>query len=353
MTAEIELLHIDDAEDVRAALAADVREGLTTTPKRLPSKWLYDARGSALFEQITRTPEYYLTRAETAILERVADDIIAAVAPAEIVEIGSGSSRKTRLLLEALHRHGAGDLYIPFDVSADAVEQAATTLLADYPWLTVRGVVGDFSQHLTEVPRSGRRLVALLGSTVGNAPPGEQVELLRGVAGMLEAGDALLLGADLVKDPEILEAAYDDAAGVTAAFTMNLVRVLQRELTAEIDIEALRHVARWMPGPAWVEIGIEAIRPTTLRFPTLDLEVALQAGERIRTEVSAKYTRTTLTDRLAAAGLALQAWHTDPDDLFAAALAAPASRATGPAPESGTWPSDRGSPDAADGTARR
>lgn len=325
MTAEIDLLHIDDADDVRAALAADVREGLTDTPKHLPSKWLYDARGSALFEEITRTPEYYLTRAEAAILERVADDIIAAVAPTELVEIGSGSSRKTRLLLEALHRHGAGgDLYIPFDVSADAVAKAAAALLADYPWLTVRGVVGDFSQHLTAVPRSGRRLVALLGSTIGNSPPNEQVELLRAIAGMLGDGDGLVLGADLVKEPAVLEAAYDDAAGVTAAFTMNLVRVLQRELDAEVDTDALRHAARWMPEPAWVEIGLEAVRPTTMRFPTLDLEVGLRAGEQIRTEVSAKYTRATLTDRLAAAGLVLRAWHTDPDDLFAVALAAPA-----------------------------
>lgn len=324
MTAEIDLLHIDDADDLQATLAGDVREGLTATPKRLPSKWLYDARGSALFEEITRTPEYYLTRTEAAILEQVADDIVAAVAPAEIVEIGSGSSRKTRLLLEALHRHGAGgDLYIPFDVSTDAVATAATALVADYPWLTVRGVVGDFSQHLTAVPRSGRRLVALLGSTVGNSPPDGQVALLRGITGMLEDGDALLLGADLVKEPEVLEAAYDDAAGVTAAFTMNLVHVLQRELEAEIDADALRHVARWMPGPAWVEIGLEAVRPTTMRFPTLDLDVGLRAGEKIRTEVSAKYTRQTLTDRLAAAGLALRAWHTDPDDLFAVALAAP------------------------------
>lgn len=324
MTADGDLVHVDDADAMRAALAADVREGLTATPRHLPPKWLYDARGSALFEEITRTPEYYLTRVEASILERVADDLIAELAPAEIVEIGSGSSRKTRLLLEALHRHGAGDLYVPFDVSADAVEQAATALLADYPWLTVQGVVGDFSQHLTEVPRSGRRLVALLGSTIGNYPPDEQVELLRGIADMLDDGDALLLGADLVKDPEVLEAAYDDAAGVTAAFTMNLVRVLQRELDAEIDADALRHVARWRPGPAWVEIGLEAVRPTTLRFPTLDLEVALRAGEQIRTEVSAKYTRATLTDRLAAADLRLCAWHTDPEDLFAVALAAPA-----------------------------
>lgn len=305
----------------RAALAADVAQGLTARPPQLPSKWLYDARGSALFEEITRTPEYYLTRTETTILEEAADEIVALVSPEEILEIGSGSSRKTRLLVEALHRHGSGDRLIAFDVSPDAVEPATTALAADYPWLAVQGVVGDFHEHLGDVPRSGRRLLACLGSTIGNFPPRQQVELLTDIAAALADDDAVLLGADLVKDPAILEAAYDDAAGVTAAFTMNLVTVLQRELGAEIDARDLRHAARWNAEDARVEIGLEAVRATVLRFPTLDLELALGAGEQIRTEVSSKYTRETLTDRLAAAGLVVRSWTTDPDELFAVVLA--------------------------------
>lgn len=327
MRDDTDLLLFADTGDQRAALAEDVRHGLATRPLELPSKWLYDARGSQLFEEITRTPEYYLTRAEAAILERIADEIIADVAPAEILEIGSGSSRKTRLLLEALHRHGSGNVYVPFDVSPDAVEDARTALVADYPWLTVRGVVGDFHEHLADVPRSGRRLVACLGSTIGNFPPPGQVELLTDIADTLADGDAVLIGADLVKDPALLEAAYDDAAGVTAAFTMNLVTILRRELDAEIDADALRHVARWNPDDNHIEIGMEALRPTVLRFPSLDLEVPVEPGEHIRTEVSSKYTRETLTDRLVAAGLALRAWHTDDDELFALALA---ERAAGP-----------------------
>lgn len=315
-----ELIRGDDRE-ARAALAKDVREGLAATPRRLPSKWLYDARGSALFEEITRTPEYYLTRTETTILAERADEIVRAVGPAQIVEIGSGSSIKTRLLLEALHRHGTGDVYLPFDVSADAVEAAGATLVADYPWLTVRGIVGDFHEHLAEVPDGGRRLVACLGSTIGNFPPAEQVALLRDVAALLDGDDALLLGADLVKDPRILQAAYNDAAGVTASFTLNLVTVLRRELGAHIDAGALRHVARWRPGPAWIEIALQAVRPTTLRFPTLRIDVPLRAGEEIRTEVSAKFTRASLTERLGDAGLALRAWYTDPDGWFALVLA--------------------------------
>lgn len=317
-----DLLQLAEAGDQRAALAADVRAGLTARPPRLPSKWLYDARGSALFEAITRTPEYYLTRTEAAILERIADGIISQVSPLELLEIGSGSSRKTRLLLEAMHRHGTGEVYVPFDVSPDAIEAAAAALVTDYPWLTVRGVVGDFHEHLADVPRTGRRLVACLGSTVGNFPPDQQVGLLTDIASTLAPGDAVLIGADLVKDAEVLEAAYDDAAGITAAFTMNLVAVLQRELDAEIDASALRHASRWDPEHARIEIGLEAVRSTVLRIPSIGLELHLQAGEQIRTEVSSKFTRATLTDRLAAAGLALRDWHTDPDELFAVALAA-------------------------------
>lgn len=315
------LLCLREAEDHRSALEADVREGLAGEPRSLPSKWLYDARGSALFEQITRTPEYYLTRTEAAILEGVADDLVEEARPAALVEIGSGSSRKTRVLLEAMHRHGSGDTYVPFDVSEDAIAAATAALTADYPWLRVHGIVGDFHEHLQAVPRHGRRLVACLGSTIGNFPADEQVELLSDMAGMLADGDTLLLGADLVKDRETLEAAYDDAGGVTAAFTLNLLGVLQRELDADVETDAFRHAARWRPETACVEIGLQATRPTTMRFPTLDLDVALRAGEEIRTELSCKFTRESLSRRLTDAGLSLTRFHTDGGGLFAVAVA--------------------------------
>lgn len=324
MSTDTDLIRVGAAVDTRAALAADVRAGLTATPKHLPSKWLYDARGSALFEQITRTPEYYLTRTEAALLEEHADDLVREAAPTELVEIGSGSSRKTRLLLDALGRSTGRGVYIGFDVSEEALQAALPALAADYPWLQVRGVVGDFHAHLDEIPRSGRRLVACLGSTIGNFPPPEQVAFLEGLRSLLAEGDALLLGADLVKDTDTLEAAYDDAAGVTAAFTLNLLTVLQRELGAEIDVHAFRHVARWQPDQQWIAIGLLAVRPTVMRFPALDLEVPLETGEEIRTEVSCKYTRASLTRRLDAAGLALQRFRTDPDRMFALALVRPA-----------------------------
>lgn len=314
-------VRLRETEDHRAALAADVRAGLTSRPRSLPSKWLYDARGSALFERITRTPEYYLTRTEAAILEDVADDLIKEVQPAALVEVGSGSSRKTRVLLEAMHRHGTGDTYMPFDVSEDAVTAATAALTADYPWLSVHGIVGDFHEHLEAVPRHGRRLVACLGSTIGNFGPDEQVELLADMADMLVDGDALLLGADLVKDRATLEAAYDDADGVTAAFTLNLLRVLERELEAGLEHDAFRHVARWNPEAACIQIGLQATRATTMRFPTLDLRVDLRAGEEIRTEFSCKFTRESLRRRLADAGLTLRRFHTDAGELFAVALA--------------------------------
>lgn len=326
LSTDTDLTRVGATGDPRAELAADVRAGLTATPKSLPSKWLYDARGSALFEEITRTPEYYLTRTESALLAEHADALVGEVAPVELVEIGSGSSRKTRLLLDALGRATGTGTYVGFDVSQDVLQAALPALATDYPWLHVRGVVGDFHTHLDEIQRTGRRLVVCLGSTIGNSPPTEQVEFLAGLRSLLADDDALLVGADLVKDTDTLEAAYDDAGGVTAAFTLNLLRVLERELDAEVEPDAFRHVARWQPEQQWIAIGLLAVRPTVLRFPTLDLEVPLETGEEIRTEVSCKYTRTSLARRLDAAGLALRRFHTDAERMFALALARPSPR---------------------------
>jgi L-histidine N-alpha-methyltransferase len=310
--------------DWHEQLAGDVRAGLTASPKRLPPKYFYDARGSGLFEQITRLPEYYLTRAESEILEAVTDRLVPRVRPGELVELGSGSSRKTRLLLEAMYRHRSGRRYAPLDVSEDALEGAAAALSADYPWLEFEGFVGDFTADLPLVPRrGGRRLLAFLGSTIGNLDPSERAALLRGVAAALAPGDRFLLGVDLVKERAVLEAAYDDAAGVTAEFNRNMLHVLNAELGAGIPVEAFEHVAVYNQTEARVEMWLRAGRQLTLRFPTLGLEARFAAGEALRTEISCKFTRPGVERELAAAGLALESWHEDDAHRFACALARP------------------------------
>ena len=311
--------------DRAALLAADVRAGLTAEPRWLPPKWFYDARGSALFERITELPEYYLTRAETSILARVAWPVIDLVGPDELVELGSGSSIKTRLLLAAMHERG-GRRYAPIDVSADALEGAAAALERGHPWLTFDGYVGDFTADLPKVPHHGRRLLAFLGSTIGNFVPAERAALLASVAAALVPGDAFLLGVDLVKDPAVLVAAYDDAAGVTAEFNLNVLRVLARELAADIKIEAFEHVAVWDAERAWIEMRLRASEAVTMRFPTLGMEVDFDAGQELRTEISAKFTRAVVEEELAAAGLVLARWDTDELGRFALALATAPAR---------------------------
>jgi L-histidine Nalpha-methyltransferase len=310
-------------------MADDVREGLAATPRRLPAKYFYDAAGSALFERITQLPEYYQTRTETAILERVADEVARAVDPVEVVELGSGASRKTRALLEAVHRlDGRRVRYVPFDVSEDAIVGAAEALVADYPWLDVDGVVGDFDHHLAEVPRTGRRLVAFLGSTIGNLEPDAQVALLRDVRDMLEPSaapggqaDGFLLGLDLVKPLDVLLPAYDDAAGVTAAFNRNVLHHVNAVLGADFEPEAFAHLARWDEGGQRIEMWLRATRPMRVRVKALDLDVAIAEGEELHTEISAKLTREVATGRLDAAGLDVARWDTDERGWFAVALA--------------------------------
>lgn len=303
-------------------LAADVRAGLGATPKWLPPKYFYDARGSELFEEITRLPEYYLTRAEREILEGITDGLAERLRPAELVELGSGSSRKTRLLLEAMHRHRGGRRYAPLDVSADALEGAAAALTSSYPWLEFEGFVGDFTADLPRVPRHGRRLLAFLGSTIGNLDPGERAALLDAVAAALRPDDRFLLGVDLVKDPKVLQAAYDDAAGVTAEFNRNMLRVLNRELDAGIPVEAFEHVAVYDADQARIEMRLRALRDLTVVFPTLQLKVSFAAGEELRTEISCKFTRVGVERELATAGLRLESWHTDAARRFACAVTA-------------------------------
>jgi L-histidine Nalpha-methyltransferase len=305
----------------RSQLEADVLAGLFATPKRLPPKYFYDARGSELFELITRLPEYYPTRAEAEILEAVAGPIAARLRPEELLELGSGSSRKTRLLLEAMHAVGSGARYVALDVSEDALQSAGSALLRSYPWLEFRGFVGDFDRHLEGLPRRGRRLVAFLGSTIGNLHPRERVPFLSNVAALLREDDRFLLGVDLVKETSTLEAAYDDAAGVTAEFNRNVLHVLNRELDADFDVGRFEHCAWYDEEQAWIEMALRATAHMTVSFPTLDRKAEFVEGELMQTEISCKFTRSTVVQGFAAAGLELERWDLDPLGRFGLALA--------------------------------
>ncbi|AXV08565.1 Dimethylhistidine N-methyltransferase [Euzebya pacifica] len=326
MSATFDLTRIAVDTDYHGQMAADVRAGLTATPKALPPKYFYDAAGSELFVRITQLEEYYQTRTETAILEQVADAIVADIAPVELVELGSGASRKTRVLLEAMHRSGAAERprYVPFDVSEDAIVGAAEALTGDYAWLDVHGIVGDFDHHLTDVPRSGRRLVAFLGSTIGNLDPDEQVALLTQVRAMLDDGDGFVLGVDLVKDATTLVRAYDDAEGVTAAFNRNVLHNVNATLGADFEPDDFDHVARWNDAESRIEMWLRARRDMQVRVKDLDLDVELVEGEEVHTEISSKFTEPTITDRLATAGLRVARFDTDPRGWFGVVTAVPA-----------------------------
>lgn len=302
-------------------LADDVRAGLARTPKVLPPKYLYDDRGSELFEAITELPEYYPTRTETAILETHADAIVDRVRPTELIELGSGSSRKTRLLLEAMHRAGSGHRYAPVEISESALVGAAEALTADYPWLEFHGHLGDFAGDLARLPRVGRRLLAFLGSTIGNLLPAERRELFTAVAGALGDDDAFLLGADLVKSPDVLVPAYDDAAGVTAEFNRNMLRVLNRELDGDLPVDDFAHRAVWNDREERIEMHLVPDRLVHARLAALDLDVVFARGEPLVTEYSCKFRILDLVDELAATGLVVEEVLTDPDDRFALLLA--------------------------------
>ena len=320
--------------DYRAAsLRADAQAGLTATPKALPPKWFYDAQGSALFEKITELPEYYPTRAERAILQATADEIARLTGAATLVELGSGSSDKTRLLLSALRAAGSLRQYVPVDVSESALTLAGDALTAEYPGLTVHAVVADFDSHLgipdrdraSEGGGGGPRLIAFLGSTIGNMVPAERAAFLRRVRALMRPGDTFLLGTDLVKDPAVLVAAYDDDAGVTAAFNKNVLAVLNAELGADFDLDAFEHVALWDAGREWIEMRLRAAAPQTVRVGALGLTVGFAGGEEMRTEVSAKFRPDGVRAELAEAGLALDAWWTDPAGQFGLSLSSPRS----------------------------
>jgi L-histidine Nalpha-methyltransferase len=311
--------HLDGTEE--RSLANDVLDGLTRPFKELPPKHFYDARGAELFDQICDLPEYYPTRAERAILEERAEELAELTGAVELVELGSGTAAKTRVLLDALQAAGTLDRYIPVDVTESMVRECAEQLTSEYPGLRVHGVIGDFERHLDQVPpAAGPRIVAFLGGTVGNFPPGSRRRVLRQIAGLLEPSDHLLMGTDLVKDPRVLEAAYDDAQGVTAEFNRNVLRVLNRELRADFDPDDFDHVALFDRQNEWIEMRLRARREHTTLVRDLDLPVHFELGEELRTEISAKFTPQRLQSDLAAAGLELVRWLTDPDDLFALSL---------------------------------
>ncbi|MGW7257493.1 L-histidine N(alpha)-methyltransferase [Streptomyces sp. NPDC054834] len=305
----------EDATD--AALRADVRHGLTATPKALPPKWFYDARGSELFEQITELPEYYPTRAEREILTTRSGEIASATGARTLVELGSGSSEKTRYLIDALT---SLRVYVPVDVSESALTQAGQALVGERPELEVHALIADFTAALALPDTPGPRVLAFLGGTLGNLLPAERARFLASVRALLSPGDALLLGTDLVKEEDVLVRAYDDAAGVTAEFNKNVLAVVNRELGADFDPGAFEHVALWDAANEWIEMRLRSRAAQTVKIPALDLAVDFAAGEELRTEVSAKFRRDGITTELALAGLDLTHWWTDSQGRFALSL---------------------------------
>jgi L-histidine Nalpha-methyltransferase len=299
------------ADSATRALRSDVYDGLTQTPKSLPPKWFYDSVGSDLFDQITRLPEYYPTRAEAEILRDRSAEIAAASGADTLVELGSGTSEKTRLLLSALRNSGSLRRFIPFDVDAGVLRAASSAILDEYPGIEIDAVCGDFEEHLGKIPRVGRRLVAFLGSTIGNLTPGPRAEFLSALSDTLRPGDTLLLGTDLVKDTGRLVRAYDDSAGVTARFNRNVLAVVNRELDADFDLEAFEHVARWDAGEERIEMWLRPEAAQRVRVDALDLTVDFAAGEEMLTEVSCKFRPEGVVAELADAGLRRTRWWTD------------------------------------------
>jgi L-histidine Nalpha-methyltransferase len=309
------------ADHAGRELRNDVRDGLSRTPKSLPPKWFYDATGSDLFDQITRLPEYYPTRAEAAILANHAGTIATASGADTLVELGSGTSAKTRMLLDALRDHGTLCRFIPFDVDATVLQSAGASLSEEYPGLRIEAVCGDFERHLSELPKGGRRLVAFLGSTIGNLTPDPRACFLAALSETLEAGDTVLLGADLVKDTDRLVRAYDDGAGVTAEFNRNVLVVINRELQADFDTRAFRHVARWNGEEQRIEMWLTAEGAQRVHIAALGLTVDFADGEEMLTEVSCKFRAEQIAVELAAAGLTRTHWWTDAAGDFGLALA--------------------------------
>jgi L-histidine Nalpha-methyltransferase len=315
-------VHLSERE-WRAAQLEDLASGLTARPREISPAWFYDARGSELFDAITRLPEYYPTRAERALLVAHAGEIAATTRADTLIELGSGTSEKTTLLLDALRAEGTLSRYVPFDVSEETVRGAAATLDRAYPGVEVHAVVGDFHRHLDRIPDGGRRLVAFLGGTIGNLRPHERAGFLHDLRSGMSEHDHLLLGADLVKDPARIVAAYDDAAGVTAAFNRNALAHVNAAVGADFAPDRFDHVARWDPEQRWIEMHLRARDAQHVHLPDLGLTIELAAGEEIRTEISAKLTPDGVAAELGGAGFEVVAmWGADEGE-FLLTLARP------------------------------
>ncbi|MGW3308108.1 L-histidine N(alpha)-methyltransferase [Streptomyces sp. NPDC001073] len=323
----------DDALTARrlsAELRADARRGLTAHPKQLPPKWLYDARGSALFEEITALPNYYPFLSEMRLLADCSADIASATGARTLIELGPGAASKTCLLVDALSARGTLYDYVPLDVSASALGMAYAALSSAYPSIVVDPVLADFTTALELPPSTGPRLVIFLGGTMGNLLPEERAAFLRSVRSRLAPEDTLLLGVDLVKDPSTIVAAYSDST--TAAFSKNILARLNRELGADFDLDLFEHLAVWDAEAEWVEMRLRALKDVTVTLRQLDgLAVHFDEGEELRTEVSAKFRAAGLAGELAAAGLEMPRWYTAPDQFYGLALAVPRQAEYSPA----------------------
>lgn len=306
-----------------------LRATLSENPPRIPSHYHYDARGSALFAEITRQPEYYLTRAELALLRRYGEEIATATRAGALIELGPGEATKTRLLLDALRDHDTLATYAPFDVDRALVERVAAELAAEYPQLAIHGLVGNFLTRLDSMPAGERRLVAFLGSTIGNLQQDAAGAFLRRLRRELAAADHFLLGVDLIKDVATMEAAYNDDAGVTARFSLNILAVMNRQFGFDFDLEAFTHRSVWSSAEHRVETSLIAASAQRVRSTELEVELDLAAGDAIRTEISTKYDRPIVEEMLVGAGLEMASWLSDDDGSFALAVARPGPPAHG------------------------
>lgn len=309
------------ADSAYRALRRDVFDGLQSAPKSLPPKWFYDSVGSDLFDQITRLPEYYPTRAEAEILRARSADVASASQADTLVELGAGTSEKTRQLLNALRDRGSLRGFVPFDVDASMLQATANAIQGEYPDVEITAVCGDFEEHLAEIPSGGRRLFVFLGSTIGNLTPRPRAEFLAALSAVMQPGDSLLLGTDLVKDTDRLVRAYDDAAGVTARFNRNVLAVINRELDADFDVDAYQHVARWNSDEERIEMWLRSEKAQRVRINALELTIDFATGEEMLTEVSCKFRPDGVSAELADAGLRREQWWTDSAGDFGLSLA--------------------------------
>lgn len=312
---QIDIHYRPDQSDT---LERDVRNGLGNCPRQLHPKYLYDVNGARLFDEICDTPEYYPTRTEHALLETIAEELIRGLNPASIVELGSGACRKTRTLLDAAGKWAPQCVYVPVDVSDSMLQSSAESLLERYGWLTIEGLVADYTRQLDRLPApNGPRLFVFLGSTIGNFDPSSAVEFLAGVRAQMASEDRLLLGTDLIKASNILDAAYNDRQGLTAAFNLNVLSCLNRELGANFSLDNFQHDARFVPGPDQIEMRLRALTSHKVRFGSLDWETEFAEGETILTEISRKFSKSRVEQLLDSAGLELENWHTPENDYFA------------------------------------